>query len=221
MSLAVSPSYGSERGPVALPVFKIGRLPLTAGGLGSTPRRFRQPSLACTWLRCGSASFGWQASEGCLAEARRARPPMRSRAKADRKRLLHRVRSWRAAQSAKALLPTEPFVSSPSQRRLSRVALTDTTRRVGPVLDAEPRDATERCRLVGHERQAETTRVRSMVTGLGSGSTLNVPRAGGGSDSAGCAPAGATLASMARAHMMTPSQVLPLTVMTSRRLSPP
>ncbi len=32
---------GSERGPVALPVFKIGRLPLTAGGLGSTPRRFR------------------------------------------------------------------------------------------------------------------------------------------------------------------------------------
>ena len=28
---------------MALPVFKIGRLPLTAGGLGSTPRRFRQP----------------------------------------------------------------------------------------------------------------------------------------------------------------------------------
>jgi hypothetical protein len=32
---------GSERGPVALPVFKIGRFPLTAGRLGSTPRRFR------------------------------------------------------------------------------------------------------------------------------------------------------------------------------------
>ena len=41
VSPAVSPSHGSERGPVALPVFKIGRLPLTAGGLGSTPRRFR------------------------------------------------------------------------------------------------------------------------------------------------------------------------------------
>ena len=36
-----APADGSERGPVALPVFKIGRLPLTAGGLGSTPRRFR------------------------------------------------------------------------------------------------------------------------------------------------------------------------------------
>ena len=34
-------SPGSERGPVALPVFKIGRFPLTAGRLGSTPRRFR------------------------------------------------------------------------------------------------------------------------------------------------------------------------------------
>ena len=29
---------------MALPVFKIGRLPLTAGGLGSTPRRFRHRS---------------------------------------------------------------------------------------------------------------------------------------------------------------------------------
>jgi len=32
--------HGSERGPVALPVFKIGR-PCSRGGLGSTPRRFR------------------------------------------------------------------------------------------------------------------------------------------------------------------------------------
>src|SRR5687767_14646218 len=32
---------GSEWGPVALPVFKTGRCPLDAGGLGSTPRRFR------------------------------------------------------------------------------------------------------------------------------------------------------------------------------------
>ena len=32
---------GSERGPVALPVFKTGRCPRFAGGLGSTPRRFR------------------------------------------------------------------------------------------------------------------------------------------------------------------------------------
>src|SRR5438093_815456 len=32
---------GSERGPVALPVFKIGCSPIVAGGLGSTPRRFR------------------------------------------------------------------------------------------------------------------------------------------------------------------------------------
>jgi len=37
-----APCFGSERGPVALPVFKIGRSPLDAGGLGSTPRRFRQ-----------------------------------------------------------------------------------------------------------------------------------------------------------------------------------
>ena len=34
---------GSERGPVALPVFKIGRCP-SGGRLGSTPRRFRQPA---------------------------------------------------------------------------------------------------------------------------------------------------------------------------------
>ena len=39
--LQADSSPGSERGPVALPVFKIGRFPLTAGRLGSTPRRFR------------------------------------------------------------------------------------------------------------------------------------------------------------------------------------
>ena len=59
-----------------------------------------------------------------------------------------------------ALVPTEPFVSSLSRRRLSRVALADTTRRLGPVLDAEARDATELRLVVGHERHAETARVR-------------------------------------------------------------
>jgi hypothetical protein len=44
MSRSLGRSYdriGSERGPVALPVFKIGRCPF-GGRLGSTPRRFRQ-----------------------------------------------------------------------------------------------------------------------------------------------------------------------------------
>ena len=36
-------TIGSERGPVALPVFKTGRCPRYVDGLGSTPRRFRQP----------------------------------------------------------------------------------------------------------------------------------------------------------------------------------
>ncbi len=62
MSPAVSPSNGSERGPVALPVFKIGRLPLTAGGLGSTPRRFRQPSRS-SGSTSSSARYGWRASD--------------------------------------------------------------------------------------------------------------------------------------------------------------
>ena len=36
-------TQGSERGPVALPVFKTGLLFALAGRLGSTPRRFRHP----------------------------------------------------------------------------------------------------------------------------------------------------------------------------------
>src|SRR5207253_7855586 len=36
--------FGSQRSPVALPVFKTGRFPLDAGRVGSTPTGFRQPS---------------------------------------------------------------------------------------------------------------------------------------------------------------------------------
>ena len=49
---------GSERGPVAFPVFKIGRCPRFAGGLGSTPTSLRQPSPSARFAR----GFGWQAA---------------------------------------------------------------------------------------------------------------------------------------------------------------
>ena len=46
---------GSERGPVALPVFKIGRSPQSRGGWVRLPG-------ASAILRSPSASFGWQAT---------------------------------------------------------------------------------------------------------------------------------------------------------------
>jgi len=65
-------NIGSERGPVALPVFKTGRCPRCVGGLGSTPRRFRQPVHIFT-LRWGPTPSACQRS---LIRSRRliARP---------------------------------------------------------------------------------------------------------------------------------------------------
>jgi hypothetical protein len=67
---------GSERGPVALPVFKIGRC-LFGGRLGSTPRRFRQPlhalrlliipTTALVSLRSSSATSA-PAASSCVTE---------------------------------------------------------------------------------------------------------------------------------------------------------
>jgi len=122
---------GSERGPVALPVFKTGLLPAIAGRLGSTPRRFRHPSCSVaphmkeTSRRAGPRAAGspsfwtnhcccWQGRGGSGVGQRRLRMKPR----------------WERCSASSRAAGSRPLADDKPESRLERRAVA-----------REPRDA--------------------------------------------------------------------------------